>query len=73
MRFLDVGEYSNQIRRAEKGLDPAKRLYISLDSGGKAPLKNGDAEIEQIMSPKILLALQSESARIIWTAKLPRS
>ena len=31
MRFHDVGEYSNQIRRAEKGLDPAKRLYSSLD------------------------------------------
>jgi hypothetical protein len=31
MRFLDVGEYSNRIRRAEKGQDPAKRLYSSLD------------------------------------------
>jgi dihydrodipicolinate synthase/N-acetylneuraminate lyase len=33
MRFLDVGEYSTTIRRAEKGLDPAKGLYSTLGSG----------------------------------------
>src|SRR6202044_3124033 len=55
MRFLDVGEYSNQIRRAEKGLDPAKWLYISLESGGKVPLM-GEAEIEQNYISKDLAA-----------------
>ena len=34
MRFLVVGEYYTTIRRAEKGLDPAKRLYSTLDKSG---------------------------------------
>jgi hypothetical protein len=33
LRFLDVGEYSTTIRRAEKGLDPAKGVYSTLGSG----------------------------------------
>jgi hypothetical protein len=34
IRFLAFGEYFTRIRRAEKGLDPAKRLYSNLDQPG---------------------------------------